>query len=92
MDFLLHHMLRSSAARYPDKHALVHGTQRLTYREVERQVKALGRFVVEGDALVHVSVPNVSVGVHQRRPGPSEQDVFQTRLLDGPRPAIQRRG
>ena len=34
MDFLIHHMLRSSAARYPEKEAVVHGTRRLTYREV----------------------------------------------------------
>jgi len=34
MDFLIHHMLRNSAARYPEKEALVHGTRRLTYREV----------------------------------------------------------
>jgi acyl-CoA ligase (AMP-forming) (exosortase A-associated) len=34
MDFLLHHMLRSSAERYPEKEALAHGAQRLTYREV----------------------------------------------------------
>ena len=34
MDFLIHHMLRSSAARYPEKEAVVHGSRRLTYREV----------------------------------------------------------
>src|SRR3989449_8893590 len=42
MDFLIHHMLRTSAARYPEKEALVHGSQRLTYRQVERAVNALG--------------------------------------------------
>jgi len=42
MDFLIHHMLRTSAARYPEKEALVHGAQRLTYRQVERAVNALG--------------------------------------------------
>ena len=42
MDFLVHHMLRSSAARHPGKEALVHGSQRLTYRQVERAVNALG--------------------------------------------------
>jgi acyl-CoA ligase (AMP-forming) (exosortase A-associated) len=41
MDFLLHHMPRSSAARHPEKEALVHGAQRLTYAEVERAVSAL---------------------------------------------------
>jgi len=34
MDFLIHHMLRSSAARYPAKEAIVHGSRRLTYGEV----------------------------------------------------------
>jgi acyl-CoA ligase (AMP-forming) (exosortase A-associated) len=34
MDFLIHHMLRHSAECYPEKEALVHGTRRLTYREV----------------------------------------------------------
>ena len=34
MDFLIHHMLRNSAARHPEKEALVHGSRRLTYREV----------------------------------------------------------
>lgn len=34
MDFLIHHMLRTSAAQYPDNEALVHGGQRLSYREV----------------------------------------------------------
>src|SRR5271157_6223740 len=34
MDFLIHHMLRNSAARHPDKEALVHGRRRLAYREV----------------------------------------------------------
>jgi len=41
MDFLIHHMLRSSAARYPRKQALVNGSQRLTYFEVESCVNAL---------------------------------------------------
>src|SRR5271166_6678539 len=34
MDFLIHHMLRNSSARYPEKEAIVHGTRRLSYREV----------------------------------------------------------
>lgn len=34
MDFLVHHMLRASAARLPEKEALVHGDQRLSYRQV----------------------------------------------------------
>ena len=34
MDFLIHHLLRNSAAQNPEKEALVHGPRRLTYREV----------------------------------------------------------
>ena len=34
MDFLIHHMLRGSAQRFPDKEALVHGSVRLRYSEV----------------------------------------------------------
>jgi acyl-CoA synthetase (AMP-forming)/AMP-acid ligase II len=41
MDFLIPHMLRESARRLPDKEALVHGEQRLTYQEVEAGVERL---------------------------------------------------
>jgi acyl-CoA ligase (AMP-forming) (exosortase A-associated) len=41
MDFLVHHMLRTSALRTPEKEALVAGKQRLTYREVAMQVASL---------------------------------------------------
>src|SRR5688572_18126446 len=41
MDFLIHHMLRSSANRLPGKEALVHGRDRLTYSEVEARVNSL---------------------------------------------------
>jgi acyl-CoA ligase (AMP-forming) (exosortase A-associated) len=37
MDYLIHHMLRSSAIRLPEKEALVHGNSRLTYSQVARQ-------------------------------------------------------
>src|ERR1700730_14240516 len=37
MDFTIHHMLRVSAQKFPDKEALVHGNQRLSYREVHRR-------------------------------------------------------
>jgi acyl-CoA ligase (AMP-forming) (exosortase A-associated) len=43
MDFLIHHMLRTSARRRPDKEALVHGDQRLSYREVDRRVSGLAQ-------------------------------------------------
>src|SRR5204863_4604397 len=41
MDFLIHHMLHSSAARYPDKDALIHESQRLSYSDVVRAVDGL---------------------------------------------------
>ncbi|HKM84447.1 MAG TPA: acyl-CoA ligase (AMP-forming), exosortase A system-associated [Candidatus Acidoferrum sp.] len=41
MDFLIWHLLRESAWRTPDKEALVHGDQRLSYREVARRVAGL---------------------------------------------------
>lgn len=41
MDFLVHHLLRTSAARSPSKEALVHGEERLTYAEVAARVGSL---------------------------------------------------
>lgn len=41
MDFLIHHMLRSSATRAPEKEALVHGEERLSYQDVSRRVAGL---------------------------------------------------
>ena len=41
MDYLLHHMLLTSAGRFPNKEAVVCGEQRLTYGEVAKRSKAL---------------------------------------------------
>ena len=41
MDFLVHHMLRTSAKRAPEKEALVHGDQRLSYTEVAKRTGGL---------------------------------------------------
>ena len=41
MDFLIHHMLLSSAERYPDKEALVDAAQRLTYAQAATQCAAI---------------------------------------------------
>jgi len=43
MDFLLHHMLRTSTLRTPEKEALVHGKTRLTYGEVAGRTTALAK-------------------------------------------------
>ena len=40
MDFLIWHLLRESARRSPEREALVHGEQRLSYGEVARRVIA----------------------------------------------------
>lgn len=50
MDFLIHHMLRASAGRLPDREALVHGAQRLTYAEVARRVAGLAEGLREAGA------------------------------------------
>src|SRR5256885_2111057 len=67
MDFLIWHLLRDSALRRPDKEALVHGDQRLSYRDVFRRtsglaasLKSLG--VKRGDRVgiyLEASVPQV---------------------------------
>jgi acyl-CoA ligase (AMP-forming) (exosortase A-associated) len=41
MDFLVHHLLHRSAVRFPDKEALVHGDERLTYAEVDKRTAGL---------------------------------------------------
>ncbi|GJL54368.1 MAG: AMP-dependent synthetase [Nitrospirales bacterium] len=41
MGYLIHHMLRQSAERFPEKPALVHREKVLTYQEVARQVSGL---------------------------------------------------
>jgi len=43
MDFLIHHMLRTSVHRSPDKEALVHGERRLSYCEVLRRTGGLAK-------------------------------------------------
>jgi acyl-CoA ligase (AMP-forming) (exosortase A-associated) len=41
VDYLIHHMLRTSVQRAPEKEALVHGKERLTYREVSARTAGL---------------------------------------------------
>ena len=43
MDYLLHHLLRASARRFPDKEALVHGEIRLTYDQVADKVGGIAQ-------------------------------------------------
>ena len=41
MDFLIHHLLRTTALRLPDQEALVYKQQRLTYGEVAQKTASL---------------------------------------------------
>ncbi|MGA2482974.1 MAG: acyl-CoA ligase (AMP-forming), exosortase A system-associated [Candidatus Acidiferrales bacterium] len=67
MDFLIWHLLRESARRVPGKEALVHGEERLTYREVDRRTAGLAAGLREtglgrGDRVgiyLEASVPQV---------------------------------
>ena len=43
MEFLIHHMLQSSARRFPCNEALVDGNERVTYEEVVRQSAGLAQ-------------------------------------------------
>src|SRR5579883_1622647 len=43
MDYLIHHMLQTSAERAPDKEAVVQGDRSLTYREVAASTAALAQ-------------------------------------------------
>jgi len=43
MDFLIHHMLHTSARRAPEKEALVHGIERLNYLELARRTTGLAK-------------------------------------------------
>ncbi|HSX83072.1 MAG TPA: acyl-CoA ligase (AMP-forming), exosortase A system-associated [Candidatus Saccharimonadia bacterium] len=64
MDFLIHHMLHTSAMRFPEKEALVHGEQGFTYGAVASQVAGLARGLREaglqrGDRLGIYFAPSV---------------------------------
>jgi acyl-CoA ligase (AMP-forming) (exosortase A-associated) len=45
---LMHHFLRRSARRLPDKEALVHGERRLSYRELDEATDRLAAALVRG--------------------------------------------
>jgi acyl-CoA ligase (AMP-forming) (exosortase A-associated) len=67
MDFLVHHMLRTSHERSPQKEALVHGGQRLTYDQLAERVSGLAGSLLSvgvrrGDRIgiyLEASVPQV---------------------------------
>ena len=66
MDFLIWHLLRESVRRTPEKEALVHGEQRLSYAKLARQTSglatALRTHVKRGDRVgiyLEASIPQV---------------------------------
>ena len=67
MDYLIHHTLRGSAERFPNKEALVHGEQRLSYQRVAVQSASLANGLGEagltrGDRIgiyLDASIPQV---------------------------------
>ena len=68
LDYLVHHMLRTSADRYPEKEALVYGDKRLSYAEVARQTEGLahglqGAGLQRGDRIGIFLGPSVPQGV-----------------------------
>lgn len=47
MDFLVHHLLRRSVARFPDKEAVVHARQRVSYADMWAQTGGLARGLLD---------------------------------------------
>ncbi len=78
MDFLIWHLLRESARRAPEKEALVHGDQRLNYREVSCLVDVLaagllGAGLNRGDR----------VGIYLEASVPQVVSIFATSRAEG---------
>jgi acyl-CoA ligase (AMP-forming) (exosortase A-associated) len=47
MDFLVHHMLRANASRSPNKEAVIHSAERLTYKEVSSRTEGVAQGLVQ---------------------------------------------
>lgn len=47
MDYLIHHMLRASSEQFPEKEALVHKDQRLSYETLSARVDALAQGLID---------------------------------------------
>lgn len=88
MDYLVHHMLQTSAQRLPEKEALVHGAERLTYRELADRVESVAAAlhnagIQRGDRVgiyLEASVPQVVAIFAVSRAGgvfvPINSDLF----------------
>ena len=73
MDFLIHHMLSASVRRFPQKEALVHGAERLSYRDVDRRVVGLA------DGLLSTGVERGDrVGIYLDPSVPQVLSIFAT--------------
>lgn len=64
MDYLIHHMLRGSADRFPQKEALIYRDQRLTYTALQSQVRSLANGLVQagttrGDRVAVLLPPSI---------------------------------
>ena len=73
MDHLIHHMLRTSAARTPSKEALVHGDERLDHQEFAHRCTGLAASLRElgvrrGDRVGILLDPGVAQTVGRSRP------------------------
>ena len=71
MDFLIHHMLRASARRRPDAEALVHGSERLSYADVDRRVSGLARGLREAGLQ-----PGDRIGIYLDASVPQALSIF----------------
>lgn len=78
MDFLVHHMLKTSAHRFPAKEALVHGEGRLTYREVLRAVSN----IAHGLRMARLQ-RGERVGIYLEPSIPQVLSMFGVSLADG---------
>ena len=57
--YLVHHFLENSASRFPDKIALIHGDQRLTYQQINQLSNQLASSLLDmgikkGDRVVFI--------------------------------------
>ena len=71
MDFLIHHMLRARARRLPDAEALVHGSERLSYGDVDRRVSGLARGLREAGLQ-----PGDRIGIYLDASVPQALSIF----------------
>lgn len=78
MNYLIHHLLQSSAAQYPCKQAVVHKTQRLTYTELQSRVRDYAAQLLEAGLQ-----PNDRVGILLPPGIPLVCSIFATSMAGG---------